>query len=166
MTVTSHNPEKDYVELLSLLRSMVDLQSGQPIEDGQAWKNDRQMLAKKLAHHLPCGRFKRFEKARLSKLERSSLHSLITAPSRCSRGLSSRTSSCLPMCLVEQGVIGAGMVERMAKMRVIHNILIHEPGATICLPEGCMAAAGVVIDLAVRDPAVGFVFKQESSARF
>ncbi|NMM14942.1 MAG: hypothetical protein HHJ17_15585 [Rhodoferax sp.] len=52
MPHASHNPERDHAELLKLLLIVVDAQAGHPIEKGQAWKNDRQTLAKKLAYHL------------------------------------------------------------------------------------------------------------------
>lgn len=52
MTAPSHNSYADYVELLGLLMLMVQAQSGQPIDTGQAWQTDRQTLAKKLAYHL------------------------------------------------------------------------------------------------------------------
>lgn len=51
-TDTDNNPELDYAQLLELLASMVDAQAGRVIPTGQAWQNDRQTLAKKLAYHL------------------------------------------------------------------------------------------------------------------
>jgi len=52
MATAQHDLEKDYDGLLGLLASMVQAQSGRQIEDGHAWMNDRQTLAKKLAYHL------------------------------------------------------------------------------------------------------------------
>ena len=52
MPTEIQNTEKDYAELLGLLMAMVNAQANHPIPVGQAWQNDRQTLAKKMAYHL------------------------------------------------------------------------------------------------------------------
>ena len=68
--------------------------------------------------------------------------------------------------LQEFGVIGEDMIALLDRTRKIRNKLVHEPGSTFVLPAQCMDAARVAIHLAVRDPALGFIFKWGSSARF
>jgi hypothetical protein len=68
--------------------------------------------------------------------------------------------------LQECGKISEDLLNRLDRTRAIRNKLVHEPGSTFVLPKQCMEAAGVAMDLAVRDPALGFVLKWGSSARF
>lgn len=48
----------------------------------------------------------------------------------------------------------------------IRNRLVHEPGTTFCLPEHCLAAAKLAIDLAVRNPAIDLRLNWESGVQY